>query len=135
MPIYWTHIPKNKLILSVWQGVITLPDGLAHVDKLTNLPAYQQASLLLVDIQTAKLGFSLDDMQTVIPRYLREAVHPSRIAIVAPHPHEQVRHFEQICQEYGLNVVVFSALHLASTWLGLDLPETNLAVRRLLRKA
>ena len=113
MPIYWIHIPKNKLILSVWQGAITLPNGLAHVDKLTNLPAYQQASLLLVDVQTAKLGFSLDDVQTVIPRYLREAVHPARIAIVAPHPPEQVRHFEQICREHGLNVVVFSALHLA----------------------
>lgn len=63
MPIYSTYIQKNKLILSVWQKNITLPDWLSYTHKLISSLEYQQSGLLLVDLQAAKLGFSLEEMR------------------------------------------------------------------------
>jgi hypothetical protein len=133
MPIHSTFTPKHNLVISVLQAAIQ-PDELQYYSqRFIRTKEYQQASAFLLDTQPARIK-SLPEIEPLIRCYA-SVPQPARIVVVANQPPEQVTRFEQDCREASLNVIVFNALHPACTWLGLDLIETNQAIRRLLKKA
>ncbi len=94
MSTYWTYLPKRKLILSAWQNEIRLADWLAHAERLTRHPNYQQADSVLLDIQSARIGFDIPDLAHTLENFA-DVAHPAKIAIVPSMPIQQARQIEQ----------------------------------------
>jgi hypothetical protein len=129
MPIHATYLSGHRLVLSVWQGSVSLSDWISFVEKVTKQPKYKKAESLLIVIQSADIQLSLAEIQANAQGL------NVKIAAVADFPREKVLRLEQAAQDAGLTAIVYGDLHSACTWLNLSLPDANLAIRRALRKA
>lgn len=130
------HLDKERgVTFTVWDGVITMPDWLDHIGRVTADPAWPAGGLWLADTSSVSDVSSIReaDIESAADRYCeyREKLQRSRVAIVAQEVFRKARLFERYLSLCGPNVIVFNELGAASAWLGIDVGIARTVTARL----
>ena len=76
MGITYRHIPQHRLIIEVWDGVITVDQWRTHLQRYLADPALAALDRSLVDVSTADTSLLTDaDEAEIVARYVSARVH------------------------------------------------------------
>lgn len=122
-----------RLVLEVWDGIITVEQWRTHVETILNDPGRAGTTRTLTDLTTADTSTIADSDRAEIAAMF--ACHPSNFtgtksAAIASQEFEPSVRFGRRIEDSGLNVIVFNELTGACLWLGLD----TSAIRPILRE-
>ena len=127
MGIARRHIEAVDLIITVWDGVIDPAAWSRAVDGEVAAPASAQANRRLTDARTAdSSAVTYADVEAMAANLSGLSVDLTRVrlAIVATTGWQTAQHFEVSMRKYGVTTVVFTDIHTACAWLGVDAPFT-----------
>ena len=128
MGITYRHIPQHRLIIEVWDGVITVDQWRTHLQRYLADPALAALDRSLVDVSTADTSLLTDaDEAELVAMYVPHAsdLAPMRNAVIAAREYEPSVEFGHRLERLNLNLIVFNELTGASAWLRLDPNEVR----------
>ena len=134
MSIGYRSIPRLGLIVEVWDGVITVDQWRAHVDRYLSDPERLSGDRSIVDVTTADATAIGDaDEAEVVAKYLPHASELAhrRSAVIAAREFKPSFEFGRRIERLGLKVIVFNELTGACTWLGLDSADVHGVIQDL----
>ena len=134
MSIGYRSIPRLGLIVEVWDGMITVDQWRAHVDRYLSDPERLSGDRSVVDVTTADATAIGDlDEAHVVGKYLPHAAELGhrRSAVIAAREFGPSFEFGRRIERLGLKMIVFNELMGACTWLGLDSSEIRAQIQDL----
>ncbi len=134
MSIGYRSIPRIGVIVEVWDGLITVDQWRAHVDRYLSDPERLSGDRNVVDVTTADASAIGDaDEAGIVAKYLPHASELAhrRSAVIAAGEFTPSFEFGRRIERLGLKVIVFNELMGACTWLGLDASEVRPIIKDL----
>jgi hypothetical protein len=134
MPNHYSVLNDSNLVMEFWMGHVTQQEILAHERRHLNDPLIQPGASVLVDAMQASFESTVDEVKKIAGLYSRVAgrLKVGRVAILVNRDaYERALVFLKEVQGYGVNVIVFSSLDIACTWLGIDAAIARAELRLL----
>lgn len=128
MPSTYRVLFEGSLVIEKWVGDISHSELVSHECEMSRDTAIESVANVLVDARLANFASSREQIES-----LREVYeHPeaqSRNArcalLVSTEAWHQARQYEALMQDFGVNVICFTALPIACTWLGYDVDRIS----------
>ena len=136
MGIARRQIKGSDLIVTVWNGLVTAAEWADTVQSQVADRNHSLSTRRLTDARTAdSSNITEDDVAVISASYGRSGVALSgvKLAIVANEGWETAQQVETSMNNLGVTTVVFSDVHTACLWLGVD-PATAVAAINELRR-
>ena len=135
MSIGYTCIMDKKLVVSVWDGNVTLDQWRENLDRLLADPDFPATRINIVDMRFGHPDITIGEgeIQQVIDFLAthQEKIAGRKIAIVAGEDFKKSKFFESLAGNLLIKVIVFNFLHGACSWLGIDPRETEEAIQQI----
>jgi len=134
MGITYRHIPQHRLVVEVWDGVITVDQWRVHVQRYLSDPALTALDGSLVDVSSADTSLLTDaDEAEIVAMFVPRAFElaPMRNAVIAAREYEPSVAFGRRLEQLTLDVIVFNELTGACGWLRLDPVEVRPILQEL----
>ena len=127
--------PNMSLVQILWQGKITLPEWIVHLQSFLKDPGQVSVRKQISDLRFATLegsfgepGFS--SVLALLEQH-RDLFAGRMVAVVTSNEFDRARMFEQVSKSLGANIIVFNDLEPACLWLGVDRKLVDTAFRLL----
>lgn len=135
MPIGYRIDTSQGLTIGVWHGALSADDIAVATEELFADPDWPPVGRKhLTDLTT--LGATPDLEGLALMHKASGLASGVRLAVVASEHFDEARKYEQAVSAAGLTVIVFTHVHSACAWLGVDYESAQVAigeVRRALR--
>ena len=135
MSIGYTCIMDKKLVVSVWDGNVTLDQWRENLDRLLADPDFPATRINIVDMRFGHPDHTIGEgeIQQVIDFLAthQEKIAGRKIAIVAGEDFTKPKYFERLAESLLAKVIVFNFLHSACSWLGADPKETEQTMEQI----
>jgi hypothetical protein len=131
------HIEGPDLIVTVWDGLVTAAEWADTVQSQVTDPNHSMSTRRLTDARTAdSSNITGDDVAAISATYATSGVALSgvKLAIVATEGWETAQQVETGMNNVGVTTVVFSDVHTACVWLGVDPAAAVAAINELRRE-
>lgn len=136
MPNHYIVLNDGNLVVEFWVGHVTQEEILEHERRHLNDSLIQPGASVLVDAMRASFESTVDEVKEIAGLYSRVTgrLKVGRMALlVNKDAYERALVFLKEVQEYGVNVIVFSSLDIACTWLGInaEIARTELSLLQM----
>ena len=129
MPVKCLTTDDGHLVIERWVGAISGAELAAHSQRLSEDPKTVREAKVLVDARLAEFPETDFDLARELAKLDgttdRKARHAMCAAIFRGGDFDRAKEWETRARDQGLNVIVFSTLEVACTWLGIDPVETR----------
>jgi hypothetical protein len=123
------RILTSAHVIEVWVGRITKEEFFSHERQQWLDPKLPSAPQFLVDFTRATVEPSIgdQDIQEFVDLYHQypDKAAGSRAAIVAGKEFDKASLYGRLAEREKVNVIVFTTIHTACVWLGVDEPEVR----------
>jgi hypothetical protein len=132
----YRFLEQDDLLVTVGDGAISAEDLTSFARQQISDPHWPFGKRRLADMRTVISQLQVEDAETAASIYgdAFPTLRGSRQAIVAAKHWDQAEAFEDRIDTFGMKTIVFSSLHTACAWLGIDIERTLLVVDDLRRQ-
>ena len=124
MPITYSLVPEDRLVLTVWRGPVTLKDWEDHLTAMLGDPDFNATRNHLVDIRSAQIdpGLGQSEIQAIVDYLMphRARIEGRKAAVLAAHEMPKSDLVADLVRQLGLRLITFIFLDPALDWLGLE---------------
>lgn len=124
MSVTYDVITDGTVVLEYWTGRVTREDLVAHERQHLTDPRIKPGASVLVDARAAHLGITQEEVRDLVNglyALYRQPLNIKKCALLVNDlTYPLARAYEKSAEKYGISVIAFHALDVASAWLGLD---------------
>jgi hypothetical protein len=135
MSIGYICKPNLKLVIAVWDGIVTWDIWREHLQRMFSDPAYAPMEIQITDLRFSTISPTIAEDQIQIMKELltsqREKVSLKKVAIVAGDEWNIPKLGEFALQTIFINSIVFNDLTTACLWLGADVVEVGEDIKQI----
>lgn len=125
----------GRLVIEYWSGHVERHDIEVHSKSHLSNPEVVLRAATIVDARSADFAIDLKDVADIVDCLFANYVDKLNIGkcavLVNDKTYEMARSYERSAEKYGINVIVFSDLAIACTWLGIDMAIVSQSLERM----